>query len=196
MFDHHGTAREMRITFEVDDASEIMLFSEIRRCYHTFYGWRRYFSLKSLAGFKLYCCEGPSFTTHTRPETDPEVDVALAQLYRVCKHKGTWLDRQRKVRTAWVVRIDNNLNGGSRDPNKISFKTLGLEQAIEWNATIIVVLTAVPVIASFIIGMAYGEITHDRQTGWGIASCIVTVTGAGYNCGRYFSNLEVALNRR
>ncbi|KAI5783998.1 hypothetical protein FPQ18DRAFT_106573 [Pyronema domesticum] len=185
LFDYHSTAREMKIDFDREDVSEQQLFSEIRRCYHSLYSWRRYIHLKSLSGFRLYCCEGPTFETHTRPslsEYNYEAEIALAQLFKVYSRRRTWLQYKPDVRTAWVVWIDENLNGGSRDPSRKDCRTLGLELIIEWSGTRIVVFTAILVLFSLIFGILYGELTpnHDRQTSWGVASYIVTVTGGRF----------------
>ncbi|KAI5815627.1 hypothetical protein BZA77DRAFT_315590 [Pyronema omphalodes] len=184
LFDYHGTAKEMIIHFEREDVSEKELFSKIRRCYEKLYSWKRYIHLKSLSGFKLYCCQGPNFEIHTRPsdsKNNDNADIALAQLFKVYNHSRTWLQHKPNVRTAWVVWIDQNLNGGSkRDPSRSGdCRTLGLELVIEWSGTRIVVFTAILILFSLIFGIMYGEMTpnHDRQTSWGIASYIVTVTG-------------------
>jgi len=55
IFDHHHTAKELRIDFKREDISEQELFTQIRYSYKKLYGWRRFFSLKSLSSFNIYC---------------------------------------------------------------------------------------------------------------------------------------------
>ncbi|KAI1114947.1 hypothetical protein F5Y14DRAFT_149006 [Nemania sp. NC0429] len=136
----------------------------------------RWFTLKSVGAFGLYECHPPA-GQHTVLELSDTAKLALLELYY------DFVARRRDNDEAWKSWVQKHFNAGDTFPGDLR---LGLRLILTWSISKIVFFVAVPVVVSFVFGLAYTfavsgpGVDHVAvvQTAWTVSSYIVTTAGA------------------
>ncbi|ATZ57357.1 hypothetical protein BCIN_14g05030 [Botrytis cinerea B05.10] len=166
------------------------LFSSLHHAERSLRGARRFFSLKSLAGFGLYKCD-IGRGAHTKIGLNEEEKMVLRKFYAAYKlkrrsipwfGKGEW---DQDVGKAWLGWVEKSLNEGKDGKEGSAEGAKGplegrwsLELVYDWSPYRLSAVVITPLLLSLIIGTWYMAVTGDVITAWTLALYIVTAAAA------------------
>ncbi|KAJ8062660.1 hypothetical protein OCU04_009182 [Sclerotinia nivalis] len=164
------------------------LFSSLHRAEHSLRGYRRFLSLKSLAGFGLYKCDIEK-GAHVKVILREEEKMVLRRFYAAYKGKMVrglpgfareeW---DEDVGEAWMKWVGSNLNGGKEETGEEAGGPLegrwSLELVYDWCPYRLSAVVITPLLLSLIVGVWYMESNGDVITAWTLALYIVTAAAA------------------
>ncbi|TGO60330.1 hypothetical protein BCON_0036g00200 [Botryotinia convoluta] len=168
------------------------LFSSLHHAERSLRGARRFFSLKSLAGFGLYKCDIER-GAHTKIGLKEEEKMVLRKFYAAYKVRRSvpWFGRgewDEDVERAWLGWVEKSLNDGSdrKDGKEGSAERAkgplegrwSLELVYDWCPYRLSAVVITPLLLSLIVGTWFMAVTGDVITAWTLALYIVTAAAA------------------
>ncbi|KAF3765673.1 hypothetical protein M406DRAFT_322039 [Cryphonectria parasitica EP155] len=153
------------ISVDVKDAKS--LFRKFRWATWRLRGMYGFFSLKTVAAFKVYECIGTNHGGHRRIDLDDASTASMKQLFLAYKQARFRDD----VAIKWAKWINVCLNENS----------YSIELVLDWSPTRLAIALLSPVALSLAVGSWFNSRDWTDlatiQTAWGIASYVVTATG-------------------
>ncbi|KAB8288214.1 hypothetical protein EYC80_010217 [Monilinia laxa] len=165
------------------------LFPSLHRAEHNLRGYRRFLSLKSLAGFGLYKCDIEK-GAHVRVILREEEKMVLRRFFAAYRDRGGmgWMGKigreewDEDVGRAWMRWVAENLNGGRETSGEGAGGPLegrwSLELVYDWCPYRLSAVVITPLLLSLIVGFWYMETNGDVITAWTLALYIVTAAAA------------------
>ncbi|KAA8565356.1 hypothetical protein MFRU_045g00550 [Monilinia fructicola] len=165
------------------------LFPSLHRAEHNLRGYRRFLSLKSLAGFGLYKCDIEK-GAHVRVLLREEEKMVLRRFFAAYRDRGGvgWMGKigreewDEDVGRAWMRWVGENLNGGREASGEGAGGPLegrwSLELVYDWCPYRLSAVVITPLLLSLIVGVWYMETDGDVITAWTLALYIVTAAAA------------------
>ncbi|ESZ90068.1 hypothetical protein SBOR_9556 [Sclerotinia borealis F-4128] len=165
------------------------LFSSLHRAEHSLRGYRRFLSLKSLAGFGLYKCDIEK-GAHVKVILGEEEKMVLRRFFAAFRDKGgrgLGLGVRREewdedVGRAWMGWVVSNMNGGMEGSGQGAGGPLegrwSLELVYDWCPYRLSAVVITPLLLSLVVGTWYMEAGGDVITAWTLALYIVTAAAA------------------
>ncbi|KAI9644272.1 hypothetical protein NHQ30_007627 [Ciborinia camelliae] len=175
------------------------LFPSLHRAEHRLRGYRRFLSLKSLAGFGLYKCDIEA-GAHVKVVLREEEKMVLRRFYGAFRGRSgvrggvgrcAWIpipgvgreEWDEDVGRAWMGWVETNLNGGKEGSHGEGAGgplegRWSLELVYDWCPYRLSAVVITPLLLSLIVGFWYMQERGDVITAWTLALYIVTAAAA------------------